>query len=189
MRHRGVKSAKIAHSVDQSRIPAKTTLGESRHARECGRSAFGERSCVRSRRIPLKMSACERGDYGRSFGRSRLAVSHETDLRPVRQELCELSEVLGCCCEDLERRVLTGLKDGTMAPQIFEEAMQVYAQETNRLNRKRHSNGDVWRSELSKRESAYRIAGRPLRGAAEHAPGCVGRLRNCPALTRQHFPA
>ena len=39
-----------------------------------------------------------------------------------------------------------------MAPEIVEEAMRAYAQETNRLNREQRSNGDTWRTELSKVE-------------------------------------
>ncbi len=39
-----------------------------------------------------------------------------------------------------------------MAPEIVEEAMRAYAQETNRLNRERCSNGDAWKAELSRVE-------------------------------------
>jgi len=51
-----------------------------------------------------------------------------------------------------ESRVLAGLKDRMMAPEIVEEAMRAYAQETNRLNRERRSNGDAWRTELARIE-------------------------------------
>lgn len=54
--------------------------------------------------------------------------------------------------EELEARVLAGLKNRMMAPEIVEEAMRAYAQETNRLNRERRSNGDAWRAELAKVE-------------------------------------
>ena len=54
--------------------------------------------------------------------------------------------------EALEARVLAGLKDRMMSPEIVEEAMRAYAQETNRLNRERRSNGDAWRTELAKVE-------------------------------------
>ena len=57
----------------------------------------------------------------------------------------------------LEGRVLAGLKDRMMAPEMVEEAMRAYAQETNRLNRERRSNGDAWHTELSKVEK--QIAG------------------------------
>jgi hypothetical protein len=48
--------------------------------------------------------------------------------------------------------VLAGLKDRLMAPQVAAEAMQAYAEETNRLNRERRSNGVGWRAELAKVE-------------------------------------
>lgn len=58
----------------------------------------------------------------------------------------------GIAREDLERRVLAGLKDRMMAPEIVEDAMRAYAEETNRLNRERRSNGDFWKAELVKVE-------------------------------------
>ncbi|WP_370627115.1 recombinase family protein [Pseudochrobactrum sp. Wa41.01b-1] len=54
--------------------------------------------------------------------------------------------------DELEARVLAGLKDRLMAPEIVEEAMRAYAEETNRLNRERRSNGDAWKAELAKAE-------------------------------------
>lgn len=39
-----------------------------------------------------------------------------------------------------------------MAPSVVAEAMRAYAEETNRLNRERRSNGEAWRSELAKTE-------------------------------------
>ena len=62
----------------------------------------------------------------------------------------------GIAREDLERRVLAGLKDRLMAPEIVEEAMRAYAEETNRLNRERRSNGDAWKAELVKVEKQIR---------------------------------
>nr|WP_210105635.1 recombinase family protein [Neorhizobium galegae] len=58
--------------------------------------------------------------------------------------------------EDLEARVLSGLKDRMMAPEIVEEAMRAYAEETNRLNRERRSSGDAWKAELAKIEKQIR---------------------------------
>ena len=58
--------------------------------------------------------------------------------------------------EDLEARVLSGLKDRMMAPESVEEAMRAYAEETNRLNRERRSSGDVWKAELVKIEKQIR---------------------------------
>jgi site-specific DNA recombinase len=57
---------------------------------------------------------------------------------------------------ELERRVLAGLKDRMMAPEVAAEAMRAYAEETNRLNRERRSNGDAWRVELAKVEKDIR---------------------------------
>ncbi|MCP1222329.1 recombinase family protein [Acetobacter orientalis] len=57
---------------------------------------------------------------------------------------------------DLERRVLSGLKDRMMAPEIAAEAMRTYAEETNRLNRERRSNADVWQVEQVKVEKQIR---------------------------------
>ncbi|CUX07597.1 recombinase family protein [Agrobacterium tumefaciens] len=58
--------------------------------------------------------------------------------------------------EDLEARVLSGLQDRMMAPEIVEEAMRAYAEETNRLNRERRSSGDAWKAELVKIEKQIR---------------------------------
>ncbi|GAJ29123.1 recombinase family protein [Acidomonas methanolica] len=58
--------------------------------------------------------------------------------------------------EDLEQRVLTGLKDRMMAPEAAAEAMRAYAEETNRLNRERRSNGDAWKVELVKIQKQIR---------------------------------
>ncbi|TIV04294.1 MAG: recombinase family protein, partial [Mesorhizobium sp.] len=52
--------------------------------------------------------------------------------------------------EELENRVVAGLKDRMMSPEIAAEAMRTHAEETNRLNRERRSNGDTWRVELEK---------------------------------------
>ena len=53
---------------------------------------------------------------------------------------------------DLEARVLAGLKDRLMAPEVVEEAMRAYALETNRLNRERRSNAEGWNVELARIE-------------------------------------
>ncbi|MBC2887642.1 recombinase family protein [Ochrobactrum sp. CM-21-5] len=58
--------------------------------------------------------------------------------------------------EDLERRVLAGLKERMMAPEVAAEAMRAHAEETNRLNRERRSNGDSWKAELVKVEKQIR---------------------------------
>jgi len=48
--------------------------------------------------------------------------------------------------------VLAGLRERMMTPEVAAEAMRAYAEETNRLNRERRSNGDVWKAELVKVE-------------------------------------
>ena len=58
--------------------------------------------------------------------------------------------------EDLEQRVLAGLKERMMMPEVAEGAMRAYAEETNRLNRERRSNGDTWKAELVKVEKQIR---------------------------------
>jgi len=52
--------------------------------------------------------------------------------------------------ETLEARMLAGLRDRLMAPEIAAEAMRAYVEETNRLNRKRRASGDADRRELDK---------------------------------------
>ncbi|CEF42434.1 recombinase [Acetobacter senegalensis] len=52
--------------------------------------------------------------------------------------------------------MLSGLKDRMMAPEIAAEAMRAYAEETNRLNRERRSNADVWQVEQVKAEKQFR---------------------------------
>ncbi|MDH7789035.1 site-specific DNA recombinase [Ochrobactrum sp. 19YEA23] len=58
--------------------------------------------------------------------------------------------------EDLEARVLAGLKDRMMAPEVAAEAMRAYAREINRLNRERRSNAEVWRAEQAKVDKQIR---------------------------------
>ena len=50
----------------------------------------------------------------------------------------------------IEERVLAGLKDRLMAPEIAAEAIRTYAEETNRLNHTRRASGEVERRELDK---------------------------------------
>jgi DNA invertase Pin-like site-specific DNA recombinase len=52
--------------------------------------------------------------------------------------------------ETLEARVLEGLRDRLMAPEIAAEAMRAYAEETNRLNHQRRASGEADRRELDK---------------------------------------
>ena len=53
---------------------------------------------------------------------------------------------------ELEERVLAGLKNRLMAPEVAAEAMRAYAEETNRLNRERRVGADAARTELVKVE-------------------------------------
>ncbi|WP_299363788.1 recombinase family protein [uncultured Paracoccus sp.] len=70
--------------------------------------------------------------------------------------------------ENLEARVLSGLKDRMMAPEIVEEAMRAYAEETNRLNRERRSSGDAWKAELVKIEKQIRGIIEAIKGGMFH---------------------
>lgn len=58
--------------------------------------------------------------------------------------------------EALEARVLTGLRERMMTPEMAAEAMRAYAQETNRLNRERRATAEITRIELA--ETAKAIA-------------------------------
>jgi site-specific DNA recombinase len=49
----------------------------------------------------------------------------------------------------LESRVVTGLLERMMTPEIAAEAMRACAQETNRLNRQRRSSSESTRRELA----------------------------------------
>ena len=52
----------------------------------------------------------------------------------------------------LEDRVLAGLRDRLMAPEVAAEAMRSYVEETNRLNRERRAAGDADRKALAEVE-------------------------------------
>ena len=51
--------------------------------------------------------------------------------------------------EALKRRMLAGLRDRLMAPEVAAEAMRAYAEETNRLNRERRSSSEGDRRALT----------------------------------------
>ncbi len=67
------------------------------------------------------------------------------------------NHVLGNGCDNartiartvLETRVLAGLRDRMMTPDMAAEAMRAYAQETNRLNRERRQTEDATRRDLA----------------------------------------
>src|SRR5216684_1668207 len=78
-------------------------------------------------------------------------------LRGQDRYACSARVTNGSCANtrtiprvDLEQRVLAGLKDRMMAPEMAAEAMRAYAEETNRLNRERRASGEGHRSELAK---------------------------------------
>jgi hypothetical protein len=78
-------------------------------------------------------------------------------LRGQDRYACSSHVMNGSCAnsrtiarERLEARMLKGLRDRLMAPEIAAEAMRAYAEETNRLNRERRSSGDADRRELDK---------------------------------------
>jgi len=89
----------------------------------------------------LVLCGCCGGTYARR-GQDRFACSNH---------------VLGNGCDNartiardvLEARVLTGLRDHMMTPDMAAEAMRAYAQETNRLNRERRQTEDATRRELA----------------------------------------
>jgi site-specific DNA recombinase len=72
------------------------------------------------------------------------------------------NHVLGNGCDNartvdrkaLESRVLTGLRERMMTPEIAAEAMRAYTQETNRLNRQRRSSVESIRRELAETNKA-----------------------------------
>jgi len=72
------------------------------------------------------------------------------------------NHVLGNGCDNartvdrkaLESRVLTGLRERMMTPEIAAEAMRAYTQETNRLNRQRRSSVESIRQELAETNKA-----------------------------------
>jgi site-specific DNA recombinase len=78
-------------------------------------------------------------------------------LRGQDRYACSARVTNGSCANtrtitrgDLEQRVLAGLMDRMMAPEMAAEAMRAYAEETNRLNRERRASGEGHRSELAK---------------------------------------
>lgn len=52
--------------------------------------------------------------------------------------------------EELEERMLSGLKDRLMTPEAAAEAMRAYVEETNRANHERRASTAGWQAELTK---------------------------------------
>lgn len=78
--------------------------------------------------------------------------------------------------ERLELRVLTGLRDRLLTPQIAAEAMRSFIEETNRLNHERRANEAVDRQRLDKARKASKGLMTMIE-EGEYTPGMVGRLR------------
>jgi hypothetical protein len=82
--------------------------------------------------------------------------------------------------EALEARMLEGLRERLMSPEIAAEAMRAYAEETNRLNWERRSSGDIDRRELDKiTRSIKEIVASIEDGSGSRA--LAGRLRELEA--------
>ena len=96
----------------------------------------------------LLVCGCCGGSYARR-GQDRYAC-----MTHVRSGGCDNSRTIGR--EALEARVLDGLKHKLMTPEVAAEAMRAYADETNRLNRERRTNGEVYRRTLADIERKLR---------------------------------
>jgi site-specific DNA recombinase len=81
---------------------------------------------------------------------------------------------------NLEQRVLAGLKDRMMAPEMAAEAMRTYTEATIRLNRERRASGEGHHSETVKIRSALQqmLSGIEKGG---HTRGMTERLRELEA--------
>jgi site-specific DNA recombinase len=108
-------------------------------------------------------------------------------LRGQDRYACSARVTNGSCANtrtiprvDLEQRVLAGLKDRMMAPEMAAEAMRAYAEETNRLNRERRASGEGHRSELAKiRRTLKQMLGVIEEGG--HTRGMTDRMRELEA--------
>lgn len=96
----------------------------------------------------LLFCGCCEGSYARR-GQDRYACTNH-----VLGNGCDNARTVGR--KALETRVLAGLRERMMTPEMAAEAMRAYAEETNRLNRERRNTADATRRELS--ETAKAIA-------------------------------
>jgi site-specific DNA recombinase len=96
----------------------------------------------------LLFCGCCGGSYARR-GQDRYACTNH-----VLGNGCDNARTIAR--EALEARVLTGLRERMMTPDMAAEAMRAYTQETNRLNRERRNTADATRRELA--ETAKAIA-------------------------------
>jgi hypothetical protein len=72
----------------------------------------------------------------------------------------------------LESRVLTGLHERMMTPEIAAEAMRACTQETNRLNRQRGSSSESTRRELAEAAKAIAEIVRVIEQGGWHRAPC-----------------
>jgi DNA invertase Pin-like site-specific DNA recombinase len=110
-----------------------------------------------------------------------------------------INHVLGNGCDNartiareaLETRVLTGLRERMMTPDMAAEAMRAYAQETNRLNRERRLSADTIRRELAETSKAIAEIVRVIEQGGWHralSGYAAGRSRH-PPRHRRNLPA
>ena len=92
----------------------------------------------------LLVCGCCGGSYALR-GQNRYACSHH-----VMNGSCANSRTITRTA--LEERVLAGLRDRLMAPEVAAEAMRSYVEETNRLNRQRRVAGEADRTALAEVE-------------------------------------
>jgi len=108
------------------------------------RQAIGMRSTVRPKSLLSGLLKC--GVCGGAFtlrSKGRFACSAHRDTRA-----CDNTHTIAR--EALEERVIGGLKDRLMTPEMVEEAIREFAAETNRLNHQRRSARGAAESELAK---------------------------------------
>jgi site-specific DNA recombinase len=94
----------------------------------------------------LVVCGCCGGSYARR-GQDRYACTNH-----VLGHRCDNARTIAR--QVLETRVLAGLRDNMMTPEIAAEAMRSYLQETNRLNRERRDTAETTRRELAETDKA-----------------------------------
>ena len=80
----------------------------------------------------------------------------------------------------IEERVLSGLKDRLMAPEVAAEAMKAYAEETNRLNHERRASGATDRKEVAEIEKRIKAMISVIEDGG-YARGMMDRMRELEA--------
>ena len=81
---------------------------------------------------------------------------------------------------EIEERVLAGLRDKLMAPEAAAEAMKVYVEETNRLNRERRASGASDRAELAELDRKIKAMVAVIEDGG-YARGVLDRMREMEA--------